>query len=49
MQGGTTFYFVTGGIGEALGRAKKAAGMLVIGQNECRHVKRRIVAPPALP
>ena len=26
MEGGTTFYFVTGGIGEALARAKKAAG-----------------------
>jgi dihydrofolate reductase len=26
MQGGTTFYFVTGGIEEALERAKKAAG-----------------------
>jgi dihydrofolate reductase len=26
MQGGTTFYFVTGGIGEALARAKEAAG-----------------------
>ena len=26
MEGGTTFYFVTGGIGEALERAKKAAG-----------------------
>ena len=26
MQGGTTFYFVTGGIGEALARAKTAAG-----------------------
>lgn len=25
MEGGTTFYFVTGGIGEALARAKKAA------------------------
>ncbi len=27
MEGGTTFYFVTGGIEEALDRAKKAAGM----------------------
>jgi dihydrofolate reductase len=27
MEGGTTFYFVTGGINEALERAKKAAGM----------------------
>src|SRR5262249_12229902 len=26
MEGGTTFYFVTGGIEEALTRAKKAAG-----------------------
>jgi dihydrofolate reductase len=26
MEGGTTFYFVTGGIEEALSRAKKAAG-----------------------
>jgi dihydrofolate reductase len=26
MQGGTTFYFVTGGIEEAMGRAKEAAG-----------------------
>jgi dihydrofolate reductase len=26
MEGGTTFYFVTGGIGEALERAKQAAG-----------------------
>lgn len=26
MEGGTTFYFVTGGIDEALARAKKAAG-----------------------
>ena len=26
MQGGTTFHFVTGGIGEALERAKEAAG-----------------------
>jgi dihydrofolate reductase len=26
MQGGTTFHFVTGGIGEALARAKEAAG-----------------------
>src|ERR1700752_1073832 len=26
MEGGTTFYFVTGGIEEALARAKKAAG-----------------------
>jgi dihydrofolate reductase len=26
MQGGTTFYFVTGGIEEALARAKQAAG-----------------------
>jgi dihydrofolate reductase len=26
MEGGTTFYFVTGGINEALERAKKAAG-----------------------
>lgn len=26
MEGGTTFYFVTGGIGEALALAKKAAG-----------------------
>jgi len=26
MEGGTTFYFVTGGIGEALERAKEAAG-----------------------
>jgi dihydrofolate reductase len=26
MEGGTTFYFVTGGIEEALERAKKAAG-----------------------
>jgi dihydrofolate reductase len=26
MEGGTTFYFVTGGIEEALDRAKKAAG-----------------------
>src|SRR5450432_2689325 len=26
MEGGTTFYFVTGGIGEALEHAKKAAG-----------------------
>jgi dihydrofolate reductase len=26
MEGGTTFYFVTGGIHEALERAKKAAG-----------------------
>ena len=26
MQGGTTFYFVTGGIDEALARARKAAG-----------------------
>ena len=26
MKGGTTFHFVTGGIGEALDRAKKAAG-----------------------
>jgi dihydrofolate reductase len=26
MEGGTTFYFVTGGIGEALDRAKHAAG-----------------------
>jgi dihydrofolate reductase len=26
MEGGTIFYFVTGGIGEALERAKQAAG-----------------------
>jgi dihydrofolate reductase len=26
MEGGTTFYFVTGGIREALARAKEAAG-----------------------
>jgi dihydrofolate reductase len=26
MEGGTTFYFVTGGIGEALARARQAAG-----------------------
>ena len=26
MEGGTTFYFITGGIEEALDRAKKAAG-----------------------
>jgi dihydrofolate reductase len=26
MEGGTTFYFVTGGIGEALERAKQTAG-----------------------
>jgi dihydrofolate reductase len=26
MEGGTTFHFVTGGIGEALERAKQAAG-----------------------
>jgi dihydrofolate reductase len=26
MEGGTTFYFVTGGIGEALERAQQAAG-----------------------
>jgi dihydrofolate reductase len=28
MSGGTTFHFVTGGIGEALERAKRAAGAL---------------------
>jgi dihydrofolate reductase len=28
MQGGTTFHFITGGIGEALAKAKAAAGDL---------------------